>query len=72
MPLPPLFLLGLASLALVVLVNQTALPPQPYGAQGAEGEPNRAQQWLVPTPAGDRGAHALLFRPPARGRFGLP
>jgi dienelactone hydrolase len=59
-----------ALLAFVILVNQTALPP-PYGPQGAEGEPNREQQWLVPTPAGDRGAHAVLFRPPGEGPFRL-
>ena len=70
-PLRPLFLAALASLALVVLANQTTLPPQPYRAQGAEGELNRAQQWLVPTPAADRGAHALLFRPPGEGPFRL-
>ena len=71
-PLRPLFLVALASLALVVLANQTTLPPQPYGAQGAEGELNRAQQWLVPTPAADRGRMPCCFARPARGRFGLP
>jgi dienelactone hydrolase len=41
------------------------------GAQGAEAEPARKQQWLVPSPDGDRAAHALLFRPPGDGPFPL-
>jgi dienelactone hydrolase len=41
------------------------------GAQGAEGEPARKQQWLVPSPDGDLPAHALLFRPPGDGPFPL-
>ena len=38
----------------------------PHGAEGAEGQPNRRQQWLVPSPDPDIAAHALLFRPRAR------
>jgi dienelactone hydrolase len=60
-----------APLALVVLAGQTPPLPPPYGPAGAEGEPNREQQWLVPTPAGDRPAHAVLFRPPGDGPFRL-
>jgi dienelactone hydrolase len=40
-----------------------------FGAQGAEGEPYRLQQWLVPSPDPDRPAHAILFRPPGDGPF---
>jgi dienelactone hydrolase len=58
---------ALALSALVILGNQTPLPA--LGPQGAEGEPNRDQQWLVPTP--DRPAHAVLFRPPGEGPFRL-
>ena len=57
-------------LALVVLSGQGA-PPASLGPQGAEAEPNRAQQWLVPTPAGNQPAHAVLFRPPGDGPFRL-
>src|SRR5205814_4281193 len=60
-----------ALVALAVFVQQTPLPPPPYAPQGAEGEPNREQQWLVPTPEGDRAAHAVLFRPPGAGPFRL-
>jgi dienelactone hydrolase len=63
------WLVALAALA--VFVAQTPLPPPPYGPQGAEGEPNREQQWLVPTPEGDRAAHAVLFRPSGAGPFRL-
>ena len=42
-----------------------------FGAQGAEGTPNRRQQWLVPSPDPDLAAHALLFRPPGDGPFPL-
>jgi dienelactone hydrolase len=57
-----------ALLALLIFAQQT---PLPYGPQGAESEPNRAQPWLVPTPAADHGARAVLFRPPGDGPFHL-
>jgi len=60
-----------ALLVLATFAGQTPLPRPPYGAGGDEGEPNREQQWLVPTPAGDRAAHAVLFRPPGEGPFRL-
>jgi dienelactone hydrolase len=58
----------LALLALLIFAQQV---PLPYGPQGAEGEPNRAQPWLVPTPVVDRSARAVLFRPPGNGPFHL-
>src|SRR3982075_4124476 len=61
-------------LALVVfaaLCTQTATAQNRFGAQGAEGEPNRMQQWLVPSPDPDTAAHALLFRPPGEEPFRL-
>jgi dienelactone hydrolase len=58
-------------IVLVSFTNQTALPRPPYGAAGAEGEPSRKQQWLVPTPQADRAARAVLFRPPGDGPFRL-
>ena len=64
-----LFKTALALAALVIFVNQTS--PPALGPQGAEGEPNREQQWLVPTPVVDRPAHAVLFRPPGEGPFRL-
>jgi dienelactone hydrolase len=45
---------------------QTAL-----GAQGPEGEPDRRQQWLVPSPDPAGSARAILFRPPGGGPFRL-
>ena len=50
---------------------QTASAQTAFGAQGAEGEPNRMQQWLVPSPAIDTAARAVLFRPPGDGPFPL-
>jgi dienelactone hydrolase len=41
------------------------------GAQGGEGEPNRLQQWLVPSPDPAAPAHAVLFRPNGDGPFPL-
>ncbi|MCA1454924.1 alpha/beta hydrolase [Bradyrhizobium sp. BRP22] len=41
------------------------------GAQGEESEPDRRQQWLVPSPDPAWPAHALLFRPPGAGPFPL-
>ena len=42
-----------------------------FGPQGAEGEPNRAQAWLVPSPDSSVTSHAVLFRPPGEGPFRL-
>jgi dienelactone hydrolase len=42
-----------------------------FGPQGAEGAPNREQQWLVPSPDPDTAAHAVLFRPAGDGPFAL-
>ena len=50
---------------------QNALAQDRLGAQGAEAEPNRMQQWLVPTPTLDVAARARLFRPPGDGPFRL-
>lgn len=41
------------------------------GAQGPEQQPDRVQQWLVPSPDTKRPAHALLFRPAGDGPFRL-
>ena len=57
--------------ALMVLLIFVQQAPLPYGPQGAEGEFNREQLWLVPTPAADRSARAVLFRPPGDGPFHL-
>ena len=63
-----------AFFALVVvgaLCTQTAAAQTRLGAQGAEAEPDRMQQWLVPSPDPDTAAHALLFRPLGEGPFRL-
>jgi dienelactone hydrolase len=63
-----------AFFALVVLwpaCTQTATAQTEYGALGSEGEPDRMQQWRVPSPDADIGAHAVLYRPPGDGPFRL-
>jgi dienelactone hydrolase len=63
-----------ALFALVVVgafCTQIATAQTRLGAQGAEAEPNRMQQWLVPSPDPDTAAHALLFRPLGEGPFRL-
>src|ERR1700686_4683251 len=57
--------------ALCAICTQSALAQVRFGAQGAEGEPGRIQQWLVPSPDRDIAAHAVLFRPPCDGPFPL-
>jgi dienelactone hydrolase len=42
-----------------------------FGAQGVEAEPNREQQWLVPSSDPVIAAHAVLFRPAGAGPFRL-
>jgi dienelactone hydrolase len=66
-----LFKAVFALVVLGVLWAQPALGQARFGAQGAEGEPNRRQPWLVPSPDPDTAAHALLFRPPGDGPFPL-
>ena len=60
-----------AAAVLAALGMQVAAAQQSLGAQGAEGEPNRLQQWLVPSPDPGNPAHAVLFRPPGDGPFPL-
>jgi dienelactone hydrolase len=65
------FKLILALVALGIVGSQTATAQPQLGAQGAEGEPNRMQQWLLPSPDLATMPHALLFRPPGDGPFRL-
>jgi dienelactone hydrolase len=60
-----------AAVVLAALGIKTAAAQQNLGAQGAEGEPNRHQQWLVPSPDPGHPAHAVLFRPSGDGPFPL-
>ena len=59
------------SLLVLAILSGQGAPPASLGPQGVEAEPDRAQQWLVPTPAADRPAHAVLVRPPGDGPFRL-
>jgi dienelactone hydrolase len=62
----------LFALVLVTAFGVKAASAQPaLGAQGAESEPYRLQQWLVPSPDPATAAHAVLFRPPGEGPFPL-
>ena len=60
-----------ALVVLAMVCTQSATAQSRFGAQGAEGEPNRMQQWLVPSPDLPTSAHAVLFRPPGDGPFRL-
>jgi dienelactone hydrolase len=60
-----------AAAVLAVLGIEGVAAQQSLGAQGAEGEPNRLQQWLVPSPEPGHAAHAVLFRPSGDGPFPL-
>jgi dienelactone hydrolase len=59
------------AIVLAVVCAQGAAAQTAFGAQGAEGEPDRRQQWLVPSPDSGTAAHALLFRPAGEGPFPL-
>jgi len=48
-----------------------ALGETRMGPQGAEGSPNRRQEWLVPTQDQITPSRAVLFRPPGKGPFRL-
>jgi dienelactone hydrolase len=56
-------------LALAALLAQPAAAQVSLGAQGPEGDADRRQQWLVPSPDPAVAAHAILFRPPGEGPF---
>ncbi|HYS46747.1 MAG TPA: alpha/beta fold hydrolase [Rhizomicrobium sp.] len=60
-----------AAAVLAALGMQAAAAQQNLGSQGAEGEPGRLQQWLVPSPDLGTPAHAVLFRPSGDGPFPL-
>lgn len=64
---------ALTSLFFLVMLGAAAPLPAlaQSGALGGEGEPNRMQRWLVPTPLPDIASHAVLFRPPGEGPFQL-
>jgi dienelactone hydrolase len=59
------------SLVLAALGVRSGSAQSALGPQGAEGGPNRLQQWLVPSPDPGTPAHAVLFRPPGEGPFRL-
>ena len=60
------------ALAVVAAFGLTAAAAQTgVGAQAAEAEPYRLQQWLVPSPDPATPSHAMLFRPPGDGPFPL-
>jgi dienelactone hydrolase len=58
-------------LTLGVLLARPAAAQVSLGAQAAEGDPDRRQPWLVPSPDSAFPAHAILFRPPGEGPFPL-
>jgi dienelactone hydrolase len=60
-----------APILLAALWPLNASAQQAFGPQGAEGEPNREQAWLVPSPDPAVVSHAVLFRPIGEGPFRL-
>jgi dienelactone hydrolase len=58
-------------MVLGAICNQPAAAQVRLGPQGVEAEPNREQQWLVPSPDPDIAARAVLFRPKGEGPFQL-
>jgi dienelactone hydrolase len=63
-------LLGFASVQTFAPAEHAAAQDA-LGPRGAEGEPNRAQAWLVPSPDPATASHAVLFRPLGEGPFRL-
>ena len=66
---PPTVLVALGLVAALGVKTAAAQPG--LGAQGAEGEPHRLQQWRVPSADPGATARAALFRPPGEGPFPL-
>ena len=62
----------LVALIVAAALAVKAASAQPaFGPQGGESEPDRSQQWLVPSPDPATASRALLFRPPGAGPFPL-
>lgn len=61
----------IAAVVLAALGAKTGAAQQTPGAQGTEGEPDRMQQWLVPSPDFGPPQRAVLFRPAGDGPFPL-
>jgi dienelactone hydrolase len=62
---------SLALLALGLFPAQLTLPGPQLGPVATESEPNRAQQWRIPSPDAAIAARAVLFRPVGDGPFRL-
>ena len=60
-----------ALIVLGAIFSQPAAAQPKFGPQGLEGEPNRAQPWLVPSSDPELAARAVLFRPEGEGPFRL-
>jgi dienelactone hydrolase len=58
-------------LTLAAILAPPAAAQVSLGAQTAESDPDRRQQWLLPSPDSAVAAHAILFRPPGEGPFPL-
>jgi dienelactone hydrolase len=67
----PSFKTFLMPMLLAALWAATAAGEESFGPKGAEGEPSRAQVWLVPSPDPGVASHAVLFRPSGAGPFRL-
>jgi dienelactone hydrolase len=67
----PLFKALFTLVILGTVWTQIATAQEQFGPHGPEGEPNREQQWLVPSPDPEPAAHAVLFRPAGDGPFRL-
>lgn len=67
--LPPKVLIAL--IVFVALGVRVGAAQPGFGAQGAEGEPHRLQQWLVPSSDPRTPSRAVLYRPPGDGPFPL-
>ena len=65
----------LTTATLLLAVGLTSVAPawgeNRLGPQGAEGTPNRRQEWLVPTQDQITPSRAILFRPQGKGPFRL-
>jgi dienelactone hydrolase len=68
---PPLFRAFFVAVLLAVIPAPVSIAQSPFGPQGAETEPNRAQAWRVPSPDPQTAARAMLFRPSGQGPFRL-
>jgi dienelactone hydrolase len=64
-------MIGFAAAMILEFGTPAARAESQFGPQSAEHQPDRQQQWLVPSPDPATASHAIVYRPQGEGPFPL-